>query len=116
MRFALIGALTLIVAAGIGATTLSMLPRSDSEPLRPIQVTAPRESTAAPSAVSPTATPPAPRVTAPGVAADQRGVPPPPPPAHTKVPTVSPGIQSGGGGGTGGDDDGDGGDDDDDDG
>ncbi|WP_347133436.1 hypothetical protein [Mycobacterium sp. DL] len=95
MRIALIGAIVLVLAAGIGATTLSVVPSSDSEPLRPIQVTAPQVTAPPPPAADP-APPTADPAPAPRVTADQQGVPPPPPPAHTQAPTVNPGVQGGG--------------------
>ncbi|MGB3357124.1 MAG: hypothetical protein WBB00_30705 [Mycobacterium sp.] len=110
MRIALIGAIVLVLAAGIGATTLSVVPSSDNEPLRPIQVTAPQVTATPPPAADP-APPTAEPAPVPRVTADQQGVPPPPLPAHTQAPTVNPGVQ---GGGADRDDDDDDWDDDDD--
>lgn len=102
MRIAILAAAVLLVGAGFGAVTLTAAPRSDTEPLRPIEVTAPQQ-VPAPQGIEPAA--PATTPVAPPTVADTQGVPPPPPPAHTNVLPAGPATGSDDGGDWDGDDD-----------
>lgn len=91
MRIAILVAAVLLVGAGFGVVTLTAAPRSDTEPLRPLVVTAPQQ-VPAPQGIEPAA--PATRPDAPPTVADTQGIPPPPPAAHTTVPPAGPATGS----------------------